>query len=95
VVPSASAVIVLLVAISTDRLLLGIVLIASFGIGMAAVLGGLAMVVGRIGTLAGSRVGPMSRPLVRRAAGALPSVAALVVIATGLAFTYGALAQLS
>ena len=42
-VPSASALIVLLVAVSTGRLLMGMTLIIAFGIGMAAVLGGLAV----------------------------------------------------
>ena len=42
-VPSASALIVLLVAVSTGRLLLGMTLIVAFGIGMAVVLGGLAV----------------------------------------------------
>jgi len=42
-VPSASALIVLLVAVSTGQLLLGLTLIVAFGVGMAAVLGGLAV----------------------------------------------------
>ena len=42
-VPSASALIVLLAAVTTGRLLFGLGLIAAFGIGMAVVLGGIAM----------------------------------------------------
>ena len=41
-VPSASALIVLLAAVTTGRLAFGLALIGAFGIGMALVLGGLA-----------------------------------------------------
>jgi nickel/cobalt exporter len=93
-VPSTSAVIVLLVAVGTDRLLLGTVLIASFGIGMAVVLGGLALLVGRIGMAAGAR-GWLAAPLARRAASLVPGIAGAAVVVTGLAFSLAAVGQLA
>ena len=58
-VPSTSALLVLLVAVATGRVLEGLLLIAAFGLGMAVVLGGLAAVTGlaRNG-LAGAASGP-------------------------------------
>jgi ABC-type nickel/cobalt efflux system permease component RcnA len=94
-VPSASALIVLLVAISTDRLMLGVILIASFGLGMAAVLGGLAYAIARMRHLAGRSGGLASRPVVRRAVALAPVAAGIVVLVTGLAFTAAAVGQLA
>jgi nickel/cobalt transporter (NicO) family protein len=94
-VPSASALIVLLVAISADRLLLGIGLIACFGIGMAVVLGGLALVVARVRSAAAGSSRWMSSPLAQRAARLTPVLAGVVVIATGVAFTAAAVGQLA
>ena len=94
-VPSASALIVLLVAISTDRLLLGSLLIGSFGIGMAAVLGGLAFAVARLRRSAAHRDGLTTRPIVRRAETLAPLAAGVVVLGTGIAFTAAAVAQLA
>jgi nickel/cobalt transporter (NicO) family protein len=93
-VPSASALIVLLVAIATDRPLLGIALIGCFGIGMAAVLGGLALVTSRL-RQAATRDGFVSRAPVRRAVRLAPVVAGLVVLVTGVAFTAAAIGQLA
>jgi ABC-type nickel/cobalt efflux system permease component RcnA len=62
-VPSASALIVLLVAVSTDRPLLGIGLIVCFGIGMAIVLGGLALLAGRVRPRGGSPRWPRESPV--------------------------------
>lgn len=94
-VPSASAVIVLLVAISTDRLLLGSLLIATFGIGMACVLGGLALAVARIGSVVSSSGGWLSSPLVRRIGALVPAMAGVAVLVTGVAFTVAAVSQLA
>lgn len=93
--PSASALIVLLVAVSTDRLLLGALLIASFGIGMAAVLGGLAYGIARMRHVAAGGSAFASRPAVRRAVALAPVAAGVVVFATGLAFTATAIGQLA
>jgi ABC-type nickel/cobalt efflux system permease component RcnA len=94
-VPSASALIVLLVAVSTDRVLLGAVLIGCFGIGMAAVLGGLAYAVARVRSLASSPNAWSSRPVVRRALALAPTAAGVVVLVSGVAFTAAAVSQLA
>lgn len=94
-VPSASAVIVLLVAISTDRLLFGSVLIATFGIGMAVVLGGLALAVARIGRVASSSSRWLASPVIRRAGALVPAAAGIAVLATGITFTLAAVGRLA
>ncbi|MEP7040216.1 MAG: hypothetical protein ABI864_01440 [Chloroflexota bacterium] len=94
-VPSASAVIVLLVAISSDRILFGSVLIVAFGIGMAVVLAGLGLLVGRLGAAAaGSTAGWITSRWARRIGQLAPTVAGLVILATGLVFSYIAYRQL-
>jgi nickel/cobalt exporter len=92
-VPSGSALIVLLVAVTTDRVLFGVLLIVAFGIGMALVLGGLAA-----GTTLARRSlvrpsGLASRPLVRWFARAIPLVSGLAVLGAGLAVTVEAIAR--
>ncbi len=95
-VPSASAVIVLLVAISTDRLVFGSILIAMFGIGMAIVLGGLGLVIARVGQAATrSRSGILASPRVRSLGRWVPVFAGVVVLVTGIAFASVAASQLS
>ncbi len=95
-VPSASAVIVLLVAISTDRLVFGSVLIAMFGIGMAIVLGGLGLIIARVNLAATrSRRGLLASPRIRSLGRWVPVVAGVVVLVTGIAFASVAASQLS
>jgi nickel/cobalt transporter (NicO) family protein len=93
-VPSTSALLVLLVAVATGRLVEGLILIVAFGAGMAMVLGGLAAVtaLARNG-LAGAASGP-GGPAARRLAGAAPLASAVVIIAVGVATTVGALGSL-
>ena len=93
-VPSTSALLVLLVAVATGRLFEGMILIGAFGLGMAIVLGGLAAVtaVARNGLAeAASRPGASG---IRRLAGAAPLASALVIIVVGVATTVGALGSL-
>ncbi|MDP9250219.1 MAG: hypothetical protein M3O78_02470 [Chloroflexota bacterium] len=92
-VPSASALIVLLVAITTGRLLFGLVLIMAFGVGMSLILGGLAVATTMVRGAVTASGGIASYPLVRRAASAVPLVAGVAVLAAGLAVTIGALAR--
>jgi ABC-type nickel/cobalt efflux system permease component RcnA len=92
-VPSASALIVLLVAITTGRLLFGLVLIMAFGVGMSLILGGLAVATTMVRGAVTASGGIASHPLVRRAASAVPLVAGAAVLAAGLAVTLGALAH--
>lgn len=95
-VPSASAVIVLLVAISSDRLVFGTVLIAMFGIGMAVVLGGLGLIIARVGAAAArSRSGLLGSPRIRQLGQWVPVAAGVVVLVTGLTFATIAATQLS
>ena len=94
-VPSASALIVLLVAVSTDRPLLGIGLIVCFGIGMAIVLGGLALVAGRVRQVAARPDGLSSRRPARLAVRFAPIAAGVIVLVSGLAFTVAAIGQLA
>lgn len=79
-VPSASAFIVLLVAVSEGQLLLGAVLIAAFGVGMALVLGGLGVGVAAARSRIRRRGSQLGNPPVRRLATAVPVLAALVVV---------------
>jgi nickel/cobalt transporter (NicO) family protein len=93
-VPSTSALLVLLVAVATGRLMEGLILIVAFGAGMAIVLGGLAAVTALArNSLAGAASGP-GWPAVRRLAGAAPLASALVIIVVGVATTVGALGSL-
>ena len=95
-VPSASAVIVLLVAISSDRLAFGSILILMFGTGMAVVLGGLGLVIARVrGAASRSQSRWLASPRARRIGGAIPLIAGIVVFSTGVAFAYAAASQLS
>jgi nickel/cobalt exporter len=93
-VPSASALIVLLAAVSTGRLAFGLGLIVAFGIGMAAVLAGMAAAT----TLArGYFVGDRSIrwwPWTRRLGGLLPIASGLAVLVIGTVVTIGALERM-
>lgn len=94
-VPSASALIVLLAAVSTGRLLFGMGLIVAFGAGMAAVLAGLAAVTTMArGALVGRSVIGPSRS-VRRLTGLLPVSSGLAVLAIGMVVTVAALGRIA
>ena len=91
-VPSTSALIVLLLAVTTGQVLLGLALILAFGAGMAVALGAVALasvVVGRRMTAAR----PASRPILVRLAGAVPAVSGATVLVAGAAMTIGALGR--
>jgi ABC-type nickel/cobalt efflux system permease component RcnA len=94
-VPSASALLVLLVAVSTGRLVLGLALIVAFGIGMAAVLGGLAVAAIwlRAAVLRGR--GLVHHPLLNRLAGWLPLASGTAVTLTGVVLALSAVARLA
>jgi len=93
-VPSASALIVLLVAVSQGQLALGIVLIAAFGIGMALALGaiGLAVVLARRRVERGG-LAVLAHPAVARIGGVVPMASALVVLGVGIVFTLEAIGR--
>ncbi|MEP6469262.1 MAG: nickel transporter [Chloroflexota bacterium] len=94
-VPSASALIVLLAAVTTGRLVFGLALIVAFGAGMAVVLGGLAVIttvasewLGRRGTIL-RYSGP-----VRATLRLLPIGSGMLVLGIGLAIALGAAGRL-
>jgi ABC-type nickel/cobalt efflux system permease component RcnA len=93
-VPSTSALLVLLVALTTGRLLEGLALIVAFGAGMAVVLAGLAAIVviarGRLAANAEARDGSRLGRLV----GALPLASALLIMVAGTVATLGAIGSL-
>ena len=93
-VPSASALIVLLVAVSQGQLALGIVLIAAFGAGMALALGaiGLAVVVARRRVERGG-LAMLAHPTVARIGSAVPVGSALVVLGVGIVLTLEAIGR--
>ncbi len=80
--PSTSALVVLLAAISLNRVSFGVLLIVAFSAGMAAVLSGVGLLLVYAGR-AVERFGPQA-PLDQRGARLLPLVTALVVLASGL-----------
>lgn len=93
-VPSASALIVLLAAVTTGRLAFGLALIVAFGFGMAMVLGGLAAATSFArGWLDGRAFG--QGRLMRRMLGLLPAGSGMLVLCIGLAITIAALGRMS
>jgi nickel/cobalt transporter (NicO) family protein len=88
-IPSTSALLVLLGSIASGRPVYGLLLVAAFGVGMAAVMTGVgvAMVLAR-GRLAGL---PGRSPLGRLAAQA-PLLASAFVLGLGVVLTYSAVA---
>ena len=84
-VPSTSALILLLAAVGAGQAAYGVALALAFGIGMAAVLTGIGLALVRGRTWLG-RIGPRW-PAARLASAALPWVTAVVVIAGGLVLT--------
>jgi ABC-type nickel/cobalt efflux system permease component RcnA len=90
-VPSTSALIVLLVALTTGRLVEGMALIGAFGLGMAMVLAGLAAATG----LARNRLADSPHlaavPGLRRIAVAVPLVSAAMIMVAGAVAAIGAI----
>jgi nickel/cobalt exporter len=90
-VPSASALLVLLVAITTGKIALGIALIVAFGVGMAVVLAAISasvVLVRRRFDVEGASW--VRHRLVIAAARVLPVASALVVLGIGLVLSVGA-----
>lgn len=94
-VPSASALIVLLAAITTGRLLFGLALIVAFGVGMAGVLGGIAVGTTLAHGWLSQRLAEGPPRLLARIGRLLPLGSGLVVAGIGLALTVTALGQLA
>jgi len=91
-IPSTSALLILLGSIAAGRPAFGLVLVVAFGLGMALVMGGIGLALvlarGRLdGVEAGSRIG--------RARDVIPLVASVLVLALGLYLTFQAVAGTS
>ncbi|HSL35004.1 MAG TPA: sulfite exporter TauE/SafE family protein, partial [Candidatus Limnocylindrales bacterium] len=87
-IPSTSALFILLGAIVAGRPAFGFVLVVAFGLGMALVMAGVGLAI----VYARDRVGRLAaRPAVARVAGLAPLGAAVVVVAVGLFLTAQAL----
>ena len=87
-IPSTSALLILLGAIAAGRPAFGVVLVVAFGLGMAAVMGGIGLVL----VLARERLDRLPEsPYVDRARAAVPLVAAAVVFGFGVLLTAQAL----
>jgi nickel/cobalt transporter (NicO) family protein len=96
IVPSASALLVLLVAVSLHRLAFGLLLVGAFGLGMAFVLAGIsASVVVLRGRLARGGAPWLQTAAARRIGSALPLASGVLVVGIGLALTLGAAASLA
>jgi ABC-type nickel/cobalt efflux system permease component RcnA len=93
-VPSASALIVLLAAVTTGRLAFGLALIVAFGAGMAAVLGGLAVATTLAREWLGARAALRPAGAVRVALGLLPIGSGMLVLGIGLVIALGAAVRL-
>jgi ABC-type nickel/cobalt efflux system permease component RcnA len=93
-VPSASALIVLLAAITTGRLAFGLALIGAFGAGMALVLGGIAVATTLAREWLGRRVPGEAPPLVRRAARLVPIGSGMLVLGIGVVLAVTAVTRL-
>jgi ABC-type nickel/cobalt efflux system permease component RcnA len=93
-VPSASALIVLLAAITTGRLVLGLALIVAFGVGMAVVLGGIAAATTLAQGWLRRRSDRALPSLAQRLAGVVPIGSGIVVAGFGVILTLTAAARL-
>ncbi len=87
--PSASAVVLLLGAVHLGRVELGVVLVAAFGLGMAAALTGVGVLVVLLG---GRGVELLSRRAAPGLVAAVPVLAGLLVLGVGAIMTWSALA---
>lgn len=92
IVPSASALLLLLAAVNFHQIGFGVVLIAVFGLGMAAVLVGVGMTLVGAGALASRRLA--GNALASRLMTRLPLGTAVVVVLFGVGISIQALAQL-
>jgi len=92
IVPSASALLLLLAAVSLRRPDLGLILIVAFGIGMAMVLVGIGLVLVRAGKFADRHLGDGA--LIRRLTPLLPIGTTIVVLLIGIGLSVQAGQQL-
>jgi ABC-type nickel/cobalt efflux system permease component RcnA len=93
-VPSPSAVVVLLGGITLGRAWFGVALVLAYGLGMAATLTGTGLLLARLRDRVDRRLELPAGSLLARAAGLLPAATASVIVLVGLALAAGGAAQL-
>jgi nickel/cobalt transporter (NicO) family protein len=93
-VPSPSAVVVLLGGIALGRAWFGVALVLAYGLGMAATLTGIGLLLARLRDRVDRRLQLPAGSLLARAAGLLPAVTASVIVLVGLALAASGAAQL-
>lgn len=91
-VPNGTALVVLLMAIAFHEVALGVLLVATFGLGIALVLGGVGVATVIVRRRGGQLASPSGR--VGRAIGLLPLASGLAVLVVGAALTVTALSAL-
>jgi nickel/cobalt transporter (NicO) family protein len=93
-VPSPSAVVVLLGGIALGRAWFGVALVLAYGLGMAATLTGIGLLLARFRAGVDRRLRLPDGSLVARLAGLLPAATASVILLAGLAVAAGGAARL-
>jgi ABC-type nickel/cobalt efflux system permease component RcnA len=93
-VPSPSAVVVLLAGIALGRAWFGVALVLAYGIGMAATLTGVGLLLAQLRTRMDRRLGAPSGSLVARLGRLLPAVTASVIVLVGLGLALQGAARL-
>ena len=93
-VPSPSALVVLLGAIGLGRLWFGIVLVLGYGVGMAATLTAAGLLLVRARSSLDRRLSRRSRPVLDRIGALLPLATASVIVVVGLSLTVRGALQL-
>jgi ABC-type nickel/cobalt efflux system permease component RcnA len=93
-VPSPSAVVVLLGGIALGRAWFGVALVLAYGLGMAATLTGVGLLLAHLRTRMDRRLHLPAGSLLARLGRLLPAVTASVIVVVGLAVAAGGAAQL-
>ena len=93
-VPSPSAVVVLLGGIALGQAWLGVVLVLAYGVGMAATLTGVGLLLAHLRTRMDRRLHPPPGSLPARLGRLLPAVTASVIVLVGLALAVQGAARL-
>jgi nickel/cobalt transporter (NicO) family protein len=93
-VPSPSAVVVLLGGIALGRAWFGVALVLAYGVGMAATLTGIGLLLARLRARMDRRLQLPAGSLLARAGRLLPAVTASVIVVVGLALAASGAAQL-
>jgi nickel/cobalt transporter (NicO) family protein len=93
-VPSPSAVVVLLGGMALGRAWFGVALVLAYGVGMAATLTGVGLLLAHLRTRVDRRLAPPAGSLLARAGRLLPVATASVIVAVGVALAAQGAAQL-